>query len=937
MYKGGDKLLIDQITNSNIEYDLILCRPDETEITNLYEADNIELKERFPTTSELHFTIPYTVEHQGVYVKNDNFDLVKGDYLVKLVESLDGEIKKEKFFTIVKYSRISSNEGEFKVISAYSREHDLNKKVINEYNFISRSLYSPNNEIDDDGFYRGVMNYITTLTSWSVDESSFLNSSFTNTYRAFDIGEKSILTFLIEDVQPAFNCIFLFDTVNKVISVKESVSVGIDRDLYISEYNYLNNISEEINHDEIITRLIPIGKDGLTIGSINPTGTYHIDNFSFFKHPDFMPQGLIDALDSYNDLVNYHEQNNTFNNLLDQLYQLQEDKIELLNELDKLLNGYYTTDAVLIKGLRQIQDDLDNAILKKEDLTPYNIALSNKELEVLNKQAQIEHSIIDEELQRKHNFDPSNITSKQSEIDNVVVEIMAFNELIKIENNLTHDQLIKLDYYIRLRYWRDDSYETVEELYEEAKYQLNKLSTPPVQFEIDVVDFMNIVEGKGDKTKLILGDFVTIGFEKYNIEVKVRLVGYDKKLGSESFKLYFSNSDSFDDPNNYFMDIQNNMISASTTIDMSKFKWDKSENNTSLIEQILTSNLDAEKNKLIAGKDQDIIIDRRGAWFTTKDEYGNIDPRQLRIISDSIVFTQDGWQTASTAISPSGVFADTFVGRAIIGKQGSFEGIDVFDSDGTNANLIATLGKYIDSNNQPQRGLLIKNGAINVQSNDGNSFITGDSITVSNAGMTSKGTLGSSVRLWAGKGIDDRNTAPFRVTHDGFLTATHGRFQGNIEASNMRIEGGQYVAPNIKSDPLVGGSINVNNKFTVDSEGNMVATSGTFSGDIVASNITGSTITSNSVINVNTDLRVGNNIYLGEPTIFENNEKKIIFNNNARIIGGTGWIGHGIAIYGDDLIINGYSLDILLTDESLLKINNKEIATKEWVLQQLSN
>lgn len=147
------------------------------------------------------------------------------------------------------------------------------------------------------------------------------------------------------------------------------------------------------------------------------------------------------------------------------------------------------------------------------------------------------------------------------------------------------------------------------------------------------------------------------------------------------------------------------------------------------------------------------------------------------------------------------VVGETIKGRIIAGEQGIFEGLDIYESDEVGSRLLATLGKYEDSDGNENRGLLIKHGAINVQSTNGASFITGDYISVGNAGMTNLGTSSDSIRFWAGASFEDRNVAPFRVTHGGFIVATHGRFQGNIEAQSMTLSGGTYQGIRVENDP----------------------------------------------------------------------------------------------------------------------------------------
>lgn len=646
--------IIDSYYDGKREFELVLCKPDETEVAVLSDAYDIMYYGRFPTTDEINFKIPYYINVQGEQRKNPNFDLVKGDYLVKLNEIEDSKVVRTKFFIIQKPTE-SSTDTDVKEVLAYSREHELNNKQIRDYNLVSRVLYSPLNEKDENGEHLGVMNYVSTLTSWTLDIQSFMsNIDLISKYRAFDVPEQSLLYFLVEEVQRAYDCVFLFDTVNKVISVKTLDQLNINRDLYISEYNYLKSITKEIDHIEVVTRLHLFGKDNLTIGDINPTGTSFIEDYSFYKTEEYMSKELIEALNNYEELIQYHYENKTFENLLEELRQLRVEQDELREELEYLIGGKYEQGALLIRGLKQIQDDKDSAIKKGEDYSHINIEESNKELEILHKQAEIDHAIIDEDMKRRHNFNPSGILSKQNQIEEKIEEIKVFNQMISKENNFTEKQIKELDFYTRERVLMDSNIETVEDLLEEGRKHLKKISQPPVTFTTSVIDFMTAVEGKADRRKLNLGDLVYLSNEKLNIDWEVRLVGFEYSVDRNELSLQFSNRSSFDDPTMQMFDLQKNAITSSTTIDMSKFKWDKSTTNETLLRQIIDRDLDTAKNRVLAGKNQGIIFDKRGGWFFERDDQGNIMPEQLRIINNSIVISDDYFNTAKLAITPQG-------------------------------------------------------------------------------------------------------------------------------------------------------------------------------------------------------------------------------------------------------------------------------------------
>jgi hypothetical protein len=59
--------------------------------------------------------------------------------------------------------------------------------------------------------------------------------------------------------------------------------------------------------------------------------------------------------------------------------------------------------------------------------------------------------------------------------------------------------------------------------------------------------------------------------------------------------------------------------------------------------------------------------------------------------------------------------------------------------------------------------------------------------TTIKAGITGEGTTDDSVRIWAGAGLFQRETAPFRVMQDGSLVASKAKIKGEIEATSGKI------------------------------------------------------------------------------------------------------------------------------------------------------
>lgn len=105
--------------------------------------------------------------------------------------------------------------------------------------------------------------------------------------------------------------------------------------------------------------------------------------------------------------------------------------------------------------------------------------------------------------------------------------------------------------------------------------------------------------------------------------------------------------------------------------------------------------------------------------------------------------------------------------------------------------------------------------------------ISGAQLIGNNVGLS--GTSGQGWAFWAGS--NDSGSAPFRVGHDGSFYASSGSISGSIIANNS-ISAGKMNVSNLSSisanlGTITGGSININNYFSVNSSGGtQLSTSG---------------------------------------------------------------------------------------------------------------
>lgn len=80
---------------------------------------------------------------------------------------------------------------------------------------------------------------------------------------------------ILQEIQSIYDCEMTFDSINKKVFIYQSV--GSDKGTYFSEQLNLKKLDVQRNSYEYVTRLIPSGKDGLGIGTVNG-GLIYIDN-----------------------------------------------------------------------------------------------------------------------------------------------------------------------------------------------------------------------------------------------------------------------------------------------------------------------------------------------------------------------------------------------------------------------------------------------------------------------------------------------------------------------------------------------------------------------------------------------------------------------------------------------------------------------------------
>lgn len=116
--------------------------------------------------------------------------------------------------------------------------------------------------------------------------------------RSFEISRQDVYNFIMNDIATAFECFFLFDSINGIINVYKEDAVCSDTNIHISYNNLLKNTNMTCSTDDIKTCLTITGANDLTVRDIN-MGYDRIYNFSYYNSLEYMSQGLYDAYNKW--------------------------------------------------------------------------------------------------------------------------------------------------------------------------------------------------------------------------------------------------------------------------------------------------------------------------------------------------------------------------------------------------------------------------------------------------------------------------------------------------------------------------------------------------------------------------------------------------------------------------------------------------------------
>ena len=367
-----------------------------------------------------------------------------------------------------------------------------------------------------------------------------------------------------------------------------------------------------------------------------------------------------------------------------------------------------------------------------------------------------------------------------NELLNYWVEGTYTNENLAVLENTTIAEMIDL----------------AKELMETAGNDLVRSAQPQFQLSVSAVNFIKLLEYKEFTNQLELGR--TICIEKTeDILYAPALLSLEYDLDdAETFTLTFSNAAKVDETMMTYAELLQETSSVSRTVasnwlDLTAYSRNK-ENIKRLTEAPLDRTLRAAQKNMAA---QAFIVDETGILGRKYDDDSRTSflPEQIRIINNTILFTQDNWETAALALGKIqygdgqeayGLVADVLVGNLMLSSQ-----------------MVITNGDDDNSILLNETGILIKHNGENVlvADTEGNLELTG--IVTATAGSFGQLT----------------------INEDGSIVSKNGNFSVDANGNIVATGGGSIGVLNIGDDGVVS---TAGGYFAVDVEGKLNATRG---------------------------------------------------------------------------------------------------------------
>lgn len=619
---------------------ITLCNPDGRALGILSNLSDRKMNIRFNDLSDLSFTIRRGAEdcRCPVYEQVEPFR-----YL--LVEGIG-------YFVITDVSESEEKNDAFKTVEASSCEYELNNIQLGyyegTYKFYSADDSEPKQSLISDIMKR--------LPSWRLDTDG-IPAAVAARSRTFDTTDQTVYAFLMTEMEEAYECLFEFDILNRIIRVYDRYQYDNRTDICLSTEDVLKGLTLRTKSDEIKTALTVKGGNKLDILSVNPLGTNMIYNFSYYLTNEWMDAALIAKVQKWQaDVAAFaEEETGIFPQKRAQINAIQSRKADREGEITRLkqdlTNLQTQQSAIISEPAEQAQKNVNLASVRtkinaaKSALSSAESALASIEAEL--KAANAGLKALQDQISLNAVFTPA-----EMEVLSRFIQQGAYTE----ENITRQDNM---------------SYEEVQaqalELYKKAQSLLNTISTPRYEYSVETGSFIFQKEFAHLTNQLHSGCLIDVRLAEDDIASLLLLemaVDYDGR----GLSLTFGNRYKLSDPSALFNDLVGGSVAkTASTVEYLRttFDFKQQKDHLDQLQELKDEAINLTHNMVVNADNQVMVIDasgisgRRAVVDAEFNPTGEFDPEVLKITNNAIAFSTDDFQTTETVLGknllPDGV------------------------------------------------------------------------------------------------------------------------------------------------------------------------------------------------------------------------------------------------------------------------------------------
>lgn len=581
------------------------------------------------------------------------------------------------YFMITNIEDGFDGHNHYKDVTAKSVDAEIAQKMAP---FIENGTYRFSS--DKTGTNKGLLETVVeAIPLWTIE---YVDDAVAERWRTFEDVDTSIncLAFMLQNMQDAYECIFVFNNITRTISVYDQSNYVRQTNIHITKKDLINSLDITENADDLYTAVSVIGNDNVTIAAINPLGTNIIYDFTYYLSwmSDSLRAKVIDWQDDikserdayYNLNLSYFNKMTDTSNL-----EMENDKLDTqITMYDRCRNNIVAENSTDIVG------SYNEAI---EEAGGEQITIKDSVEETL---AVIDNLIAECESIKENN--EAILKVKKAEIESVNAQVNAVREKLKITSYFTEEEYNELCHYIFEGSYSDDyvvitdimSYDDkfaqMKILYDRAASQLQRTSQPTQEFSVDVENFIFIKEFEEWSEQLETGCLINVELDENDVAalfLSNMTINYD----DHTLKMTFGNRFNKFDPKSLYDDVLGKISKSANTLAYIKeiLYPIRSGEFTSMKEALKTSR-NLTMTQALTSTGEEVIIDKSGYTGRRMLEDGTYDRRQMKLTGRSLVFTDDDWESCKIALgellfgdgsSAYGINAEVVIGDVVLGNN----------------------------------------------------------------------------------------------------------------------------------------------------------------------------------------------------------------------------------------------------------------------------